>query len=250
MLRKAIICLCAALLTLGAAVSLAHDFDMPMPMSNYWFGVLRRGPSWTPGRTARTDSIQAGHMANIGRMAASGSLLSAGPFMHGGEWRGIFIFRADSVAKLRAMAAQDPAIESGRLVLDLYPWIAPSGIGEPYKRLAAQPGHRDSMHTMQLVMLKEGPNWTSEQTPELLKLQKEHVAGLFDGLLSGRYAIGGPFTGNGPDTTYAGVIVMRGDSTSARRQMDTDPMVKSGRLEAVILPWFTAYGAMPGDTLK
>ena len=236
------------LVILAAAVSLAED--MPMPMSNYWFGVLRRGPSWTPGRTARTDSIQAGHRANIGHMAAAGSLLSAGPFMRGGDWRGIFIFRADSVEKLRAMAAQDPAIESGRLVLDLYPWLAPAGIGEPYKRLAAQPGHRDSMRTMQLVMLKQGPKWTPERTPELIKLQHEHMKALFDGLLSGRFATAGPFTGNGPDTSYAGVIVIRGDSTAARRQADADPMVRSGRLAVEILPWWTAYGSMPGDTLK
>ena len=250
MFRNAIACVFSVLFALAATVSLAQDAGMPMPMSNYWFGVLRRGPSWTPGRTARTDSIQAGHRANIGRMAASGSLLSAGPFMHGGDWRGIFIFRADSIEKLRAMAAQDPAIESGRLVLDLYSWFAPAGIGEPYKRLSQQKGYRDSMHTMQLVMLKRGPKWTSERTPESMKLQKEHVSGLFDGLLSGRYAIAGAFISNGPDTSYAGVIVMRGDSTAARRQVDADPMVKSGRLAVEILPWLTAYGTMPGDTLK
>ncbi len=250
MLRKVIICLFAALFALGAAVSLAQDAGMPMPMSNYWFGVLRRGPSWTPERNARTDSIQAGHMANIGRMAASGSLLSAGPFMSRGDWRGIFIFRADSVEKLRAMAAKDPALESGRLVLDLYPWFAPAGIGEPYKRLAQQPGHRDSMHTMQLVMLKRGPRWTGKATPGLLKLQREHTAAIFDGLLAGRFAIAGPFGTDSPDSNYSGVIVMRGDSTLARTQANADPMVKAGRLAVEILPWLTAWGAMPGDTLK
>ena len=33
-------------------------------------------------------------------------------------------------------------------------------------------------------------------------------------------------------------------------QADADPMVRSGRLAVEILPWWTAYGSMPGDTLK
>jgi len=250
MYRSSIVGLLAMLFAIGAAVSFAEDAGLPMPMSNYWFGVLRRGPSWTAERTAHTDSIQAGHMANIGRMAASGELLSAGPFMNNGDWRGIFIFRADSIAKVRAMAAKDPALESGRLVLDLYPWFAPAGIGEPYRKLAQQAGHRDSMITHQLVMLKRGPKWTPEQSPAVMKPQQEHVANIFAGLLSGRFAIAGPFHGDGPDSNYAGVIVIRGDSTAARQQSNADPMVKSGRLAVEIRPWLTAWGTMPGDTLR
>ena len=73
----------AVLLSLAATAG-AHDLtrfqDPAAPASvRYRLGLLVRGPGWTPGRTARTDSIQAGHMANIGRMWRHGALLAAGP---------------------------------------------------------------------------------------------------------------------------------------------------------------------------
>jgi len=82
----------------------------------------------------------------------------------GADLRGIFVFRADSTERLRRLAADDPAIRSGRLVLDLFSWSAPAGIGEPCRRLAQQPGHRDSMVRLQLVLLKAGPKATKERT--------------------------------------------------------------------------------------
>jgi hypothetical protein len=57
--------LAAATLAVGLALPALGDEMPPMPgMVNYQFGLLSRGPSWTPERTPRTDSIQAGHMAN------------------------------------------------------------------------------------------------------------------------------------------------------------------------------------------
>ena len=240
----------AVLLAAGATVSFAQDAGMPMPMGRYWFGILRRGPTWTPGRSARTDSIQAGHMANIGRMTEDGALLSAGPFLHGGDWRGVFIFRPDSIARVRALAANDPAIQSNRLVLDLYSWFAPTGIGAPYQRMKNQPGFKDSMRTLQLVMLKRGPKWTPMPAGDMLAAHEAHVAGIFAGLKSGEFATAGPFMEAGPDTNYAGVIVMHGDSAKARARINQDPAVKAGRLAVELYPWMNAYGTMPGDTLR
>ena len=246
----------AASVLLGLLLLLAgpHGIDVaaqePPPgmpaMSSYQFGLLRRGPSWTPGRTPATDSIQAGHMANIGRMAKEGWLLAAGPMGDSGDLRGIFIFRADSIARLREQVAQDPAVSSGRLVLDLYSWFAPAGIGEPYKKLAQRPGHRDSMVKMQLVLLKAGPRSSPEVTDEARTVQIDHVRGIFRGLASGELAVAGPFTDGGD---LRGVLVYRGDSTFAHRRSLEDPAVKAGRLTVEMHPWWVGYGTMPGDTL-
>jgi uncharacterized protein len=235
------------LLLLLAGTIAAQETPPGMPaMSRYQFGLLRRGPSWTATRTPATDSIQAGHMANIGRMAKEGVLLAAGPMGDSGDLRGIFIFRADSIARLREQVAHDPAVQSGRLVLDLYSWFAPTGIGEPYKKLAQRPGHRDSMVKLQLVLLKAGPKSSPEATDEARTIQMDHVRGIFRGLASGELAVAGPFTDGGD---LRGILVYRGDSTFAHQRALEDPAVKAGRLTVEIHPWWAGYGTMPGDTL-
>ena len=231
----------AFLFALFLAQSLAAE-EMPIPaMSRYQFGLLRRGPAWTPQRTPATDSIQAGHMANIGRMADEGVLLAAGPIGDRGDLRGVFIFRDDSTARLRELTGRDPAIRSGRLVLDLYSWLAPSGIGEPYRRSAQQPGHRDSMVRLQLVLLKAGARAADAGTAGTRSLPAAHARAL----ASGELATAG-FTDGGD---LRGVLVYRGDSASAHARALDDPEVKAGRLAVEMHPWFAAYGTMPGDTL-
>jgi len=235
-------------LALVLALPLVADEMPSMPaMSGYRFGLLRKGPTWTAQRTPATDSIQAGHMANIRRMADEGDLLAAGPLLDDGDIRGIFIFRADSSARLREAVARDPAVRSGRLVLDLYSWFAPSGIGEPYRRMAREPGHRDSMVRLRLVLLKKGPKSTMTVTEESNALQIAHVGGIIRGLASGELATAGPFADGGD---LRGVLVYRGDSTFAHRRALEDPAVKAGHLVVEMHPWLSAYGTMPGDTLR
>jgi len=216
------------------------------PMAVYTLGLLRRGPAWTPERTARTDSLQRGHMANIERMAAEGMLLGAGPFRSGGDLRGVFIFGGDSVAALRMQAERDPAIQAGRLHLALYLWSAPAGIGQPYRRMAGEPGFRDSMITLQLALLWPGPRSRARETAATRRLHEAHLAYERDRLASGDYASAGLVDGSGE---LVGIVVVRGDSVTARGIVDRDPMVKAGRLAATVIPWMVAYGVMPGDTL-
>jgi uncharacterized protein YciI len=237
-------------LVLVAAFELtAQPANMPLPMSKYSFGLLRRGPTWTAERTPRTDSIQAGHMANIRRMHEAGLLVAAGPFENGGDWRGIFIFRGDSTERVLAMVAGDPAVASGRLVLDLYPWFAPAGIGDLYRARSQKPDHRDSMVTREFAMITRGPQWKRDPSPEVQANQRSHVEGIFRMLLAGELATAGPFTAAGPDTNFAGVFVFRGDSTAARALAAKDPAVQSGRLSLVWQRWWVAWGSFPGDTL-
>ncbi len=97
-------------------------------MTSYVFGLLRKGPNWGAGSKEERERIQAGHMANIRRMAEAGRLIVAGPLTDDGDIRGIFIFRAKSPDEVRGMAEQDPAIKAGRLVLELHPWLAAAGL--------------------------------------------------------------------------------------------------------------------------
>ena len=159
----------AVLLSLAATAG-AHDLtkfkDPAAPASvRYRLGLLVRGPGWTPGRTARTDSIQAGHMANIGRMWRHGALLAAGPFENGGELRGVFVFRPGD-DPLDSLMAGDSAIATQRLECRLFPWLGAPGIGEDYRHRAEQRAGqglspKDSMVTFGWVMLQRGPRYDS-----------------------------------------------------------------------------------------
>lgn len=239
----------AALLALAAIAfvswqALAQPPGMP-PMETYQLGILRRGPRWTAQRNRTTDSLQAGHMANIQRMADEGVLVGAGPFVRGGDLRGLFIFRADSASQVSALAARDPAIQAGRLAIDLFTWHAPAGIGVPYARRAKQPGHRDSMVTLIFGLAKPGPKWTPERDAKVQALERAHGDRIVRLLREGTLATAGPLESD----SLAGVFVFRGDSAAAHEIVREDPMVRAGRLKIDLLPWWCGYGVMPGDTL-
>ena len=102
--------------------------DAEVPMVSYQIGLLKRGPKWTPERTPETARLQADHLAHIGKMAESGKLVVAGPFADGGDLRGVFLFRADSMEEAKAMSGKDPAVKAGRLTVELHPWSLPKGM--------------------------------------------------------------------------------------------------------------------------
>jgi uncharacterized protein len=97
-------------------------------MTTYYVGFLYRGPKGTPETTPETEALQKAHLANIQKMAAEGKLLVAGPFLDGGDLRGIYIFRTATMEEAQALAATDPAVKAGRLRLEFHPWFAAKNI--------------------------------------------------------------------------------------------------------------------------
>jgi uncharacterized protein len=74
--------------------------------------------------------IQKGHMAHIMQMAKDKKLVLAGPFMDNGDLRGIFVFNVASVEEAIDLTNQDPAVKSGRLVMEIHPWYGPVKLKE------------------------------------------------------------------------------------------------------------------------
>lgn len=99
-----------------------------LPPRTYQFGFLMRGSGWTPERTPETERIQAGHMANINRLADEGTLVAAGPFVDGGTYRGIFVFDAPTVAEAQRLTDTDPAVIARRLRIELHTWTTVAGV--------------------------------------------------------------------------------------------------------------------------
>ena len=97
-------------------------------MTTYYVGFLYRGPKWTPEHTPEIEKLQQAHLANIQKMGESGKLLLAGPFTDNGELRGLFVFRVSTLEEAKSLAETDPAVQAGRLRIELHPWYAAKNI--------------------------------------------------------------------------------------------------------------------------
>ncbi len=89
---------------------------------NLFFVMLIKGPNRNHD-SLTAAKIQQGHMANITKLANSGKLIVAGPFMEDATWRGIFILKCDTREEAEALVKTDPAIVAGRLSYELHPWM-------------------------------------------------------------------------------------------------------------------------------
>jgi len=100
----------------------------PIKMTTAYLALLTRGARWTPEKTPATEELQKAHMANIHRLADMKKLVVAGPFGDDGQLRGIFVFKVASIDEARALTETDPAVQAGRLAIELHPWLVPEGI--------------------------------------------------------------------------------------------------------------------------
>lgn len=97
-------------------------------LKQYYFVMLKKGPKRDEIKdTTIINNIQAGHMANISRLAKEGKLIVAGPFGDDADWRGIFIFDCNTQKEAEDLVNTDPAVISGRLVYEIHPWWTQKG---------------------------------------------------------------------------------------------------------------------------
>jgi uncharacterized protein YciI len=72
--------------------------------------------------------IQKGHIANLERLYKEGKSKLAGPFMDGGDMRGIVILDVASLEEAKAEMSKDPAVINGRLEPVIKQWYGPAGL--------------------------------------------------------------------------------------------------------------------------
>jgi uncharacterized protein len=98
-------------------------------MRTYVVAFLRAGPN----RDQDDDTVaklQRTHLDNIRRLANDGKLVLAGPFMDDGDLRGIYVFDVETIEEAQALTETDPAIQAGRLVMELHPWYGSAAVKE------------------------------------------------------------------------------------------------------------------------
>jgi uncharacterized protein YciI len=102
------------------------------PMRHYFFGFLNNGPK-ADSNPAETQKVMDDHLANLWAIRDVGALVMAGPVSSApvaGQpvHAGMFVIAVDTPEKAKALLEQDPAVKSGRFVIEMYKWFAADGI--------------------------------------------------------------------------------------------------------------------------
>lgn len=102
-------------------------------MKSYVFVLIIPGSNHLE-KGAMRDSIFKGHRINIGRLAAAGKLVVAGPFDDNPKsYQGIFILNVRTISEARSLLETDPAIHAKVLDTELYQWYGSAALGEYLK---------------------------------------------------------------------------------------------------------------------
>lgn len=102
------------------------DTKSESKLKPYYLVMLKKG-AHRDQDSATAANIQKAHLEYIGKMAESGKLNIAGPFLDDGPLRGIFIFDSGNEEEVRKMVMQDPAVKAGRLDFEIHPWMTQQG---------------------------------------------------------------------------------------------------------------------------
>lgn len=95
-------------------------------MQQYFIAFLKRGPNRAQNKE-EADSLQALHMAHLGRMYEEGHADISGPFGDDGDIRGITIYNTPTLKVADSLANMDPMVRAGRLEIEIHPWWAAKG---------------------------------------------------------------------------------------------------------------------------
>lgn len=93
----------------------------------YYLVILKKGANRNQD-SITAARIQKEHLENINRLAETGKLNVAGPFLDDGDMRGIFIFDSGNEQEVRSLVDSDPAVKAGRLTYEVHPWMTQKGI--------------------------------------------------------------------------------------------------------------------------
>lgn len=97
-------------------------------MKGYVLVVLKSG-TFKPTEKSVTDSLFAGHMANIIRLEQEGKLVVAGPLgKNEKSYRGIFILDVTAIEEARRLVDTDPAVSSALLEAEYYNWYGSAAL--------------------------------------------------------------------------------------------------------------------------
>ena len=89
----------------------------------------------------------------------------------------------------------------------------------------------------QMALLKKGPKWIEDETPEKQRILHRHLVNFLSLLDSGKAVVAGPI---GDDSDLRGIFILRASSAEeAKTWVDADPAVKAELFVAEMHPWWS-----------
>ena len=130
--RPALLALLALALLLAAAPAPAQEPEEaapPMEFETYQLVLLKRPAEPAEMPDDEIHRIQAAHLAHMTQMAKEGKLVTAGPFgdQEDESLRGLALYRVGSIEEARRLAEADPAVQAGRLEVEVLTWYTEKG---------------------------------------------------------------------------------------------------------------------------
>ncbi len=110
--------------------STMFDFDN---MRSYYFIMLKKGPNRAQGE-AEAGKIQMAHLQHLYQMYSSGKIAMVGPLTDDDDIAGICVYNTTNAEEALKLASDDPAVKSGRLIVELHPWYSLPGMALPDKK--------------------------------------------------------------------------------------------------------------------
>ncbi len=117
-------CLAEEEATQGAAIDAPPQFD------TYFMVFLKAAENRDNSDPEATMDIQRQHRAHLRKLREDGKILAAGPLEapEGHPLRGIVFYRGDLAPEdVERMAGADPAVQAGRLKVEVLRWWTPKG---------------------------------------------------------------------------------------------------------------------------
>jgi uncharacterized protein YciI len=203
----------------------------------FQMAILKKGPAWDSTKVEDRNSILQQHLKNVLALLNSGKVIIAGPFNDSSDLAGLFIFRT-SADEAKALVDTDPGVKAGLMVAEMHPWWSE----DIFKKAATEPLKMEAVY---FGFLKKGPNRKEGDgdTPEIKKLQDDHIANIVRLANMKKMVMAGPF---GDDGELRGIFVFRVASMKEAQDLAaTDPMIKIDRLRIDLHPWHVPVGVIP-----
>ena len=105
-------------------MSRTRSKNVPKNLKQYYVALLRKGEKWDHPEGAEDVGLR--QLAFIRTQTEAGVYRVAGPMTDDGEIVGISILEAADLAEAKRAAEQDPAVQSGRLRVEVHPAYLPS----------------------------------------------------------------------------------------------------------------------------
>lgn len=110
----------------GYEVFTYKEGDTTYLMQQYYMVFLKSGANRSQDST-EAAAIQEKHMQHLTRMYEEGFTSLTGPMGDDGDLRGIVIYNTKTQAEADSLAKLDPAVQAGRLEVEVHPWWVAKG---------------------------------------------------------------------------------------------------------------------------